>query len=51
MPEISPCISVCILGDDDICIGCNRTAKEIDTWHTLSYEEQEKLTEECQERV
>ena len=28
----SPCVSICALDDDDICIGCFRTAKEIGDW-------------------
>ena len=50
MSDLSPCISVCILDDDNICIGCYRTEKEIETWDTLSEDEQKKLTEECRER-
>jgi predicted Fe-S protein YdhL (DUF1289 family) len=28
----SPCVSICALGDDDICIGCHRSAGEIADW-------------------
>lgn len=28
----SPCISVCALGEDDLCIGCYRSAAEIAAW-------------------
>jgi len=28
----SPCISVCLLDDDDICVGCYRSANEITDW-------------------
>jgi uncharacterized protein len=28
----SPCISVCVLDDDDICQGCFRSAGEIADW-------------------
>ncbi len=28
----SPCIGVCLLGADDICEGCFRTADEITNW-------------------
>ena len=30
-PE-SPCISVCLLDDKDICVGCYRSADEITDW-------------------
>ncbi|MGE3297599.1 MAG: DUF1289 domain-containing protein [Porticoccaceae bacterium] len=28
----SPCVSICALGDEDICIGCHRSAREIADW-------------------
>ena len=28
----SPCVSICCLNDDDICIGCFRSGVEISTW-------------------
>jgi len=33
-PEIvlSPCVGVCALDDDDICIGCLRSGQEITQW-------------------
>lgn len=29
---VSPCISVCLLDNDDVCVGCYRTADEITEW-------------------
>ncbi len=34
----SPCISVCLLDEDDICVGCYRSANEITEWFTASAE-------------
>lgn len=31
----SPCISVCLLGDDDVCTGCYRSVREITDWYEL----------------
>ena len=32
-PELeSPCISVCLLDESDICVGCFRSADEITDW-------------------
>lgn len=31
----SPCVSVCLLDDQDVCIGCFRTANEITDWFEL----------------
>ena len=28
----SPCVSICVLDDEDICQGCFRSAKEITDW-------------------
>jgi hypothetical protein len=30
--EESPCISICILKDDGVCIGCGRTDTEVEQW-------------------
>lgn len=35
----SPCVSICALGDDDICIGCHRSTREIADWVLLGDEE------------
>ena len=37
----SPCVSICALGDDDICIGCHRSAREIADW-VLSADEERR---------
>ena len=31
----SPCVGVCALDDDDICIGCLRSGQEIGQWGYL----------------
>lgn len=38
MPEqpVSPCVSICALGDDEICTGCYRSADEITDWFLAS---------------
>ena len=40
-PVRSPCISICLLNDQDICVGCFRDAKEITYWG--SYDAKTKL--------
>ena len=32
----SPCISVCVLDQNDICEGCYRSAQEITDWSEMS---------------
>ncbi|MGH1485059.1 MAG: DUF1289 domain-containing protein [Cellvibrionaceae bacterium] len=34
-PIPSPCVSVCALDENDICIGCYRSADEIRQWSIL----------------
>ena len=54
---MSPCVKICVLeesetGDknDDYCIGCFRTVKEIQFWNTYPEEEQQKIMDELPER-
>lgn len=35
-PLASPCVSICALGDDEICTGCYRSADEITDWFLAS---------------
>ena len=43
MELLSPCIDVCKLDDDDVCIGCHRTWKEIINWMGYSEEERAEI--------
>lgn len=38
-PVPSPCVSVCALGEGDICIACHRSGDEIRRWGSMSDEE------------
>lgn len=40
-PVLSPCIGICQLGDDGLCVGCLRNADEIGRW--LDMGESERL--------
>lgn len=35
----SPCVGVCALDENDMCIGCQRTADEITRWSQMTDEE------------
>jgi len=39
----SPCISVCALDTDDVCIGCYRSAGEITDWLMASADEKRTI--------
>ncbi len=39
----SPCIGVCTIGDDGLCVGCNRTEIEIANWLGYSPDQREAI--------
>ena len=46
----SPCISVCLLDDDDVCVGCYRTAEEITDWFMADDDGRIEILMRCKER-
>ncbi len=46
----SPCIRVCTLDENDVCVGCRRTLDEIVAWAGLSPEEQHAVIARLAER-
>ena len=42
----SPCVSICCLDDDDVCIGCGRTLDEIRRWSGMP-EQEKRATLKC----
>ena len=46
----SPCISVCVLNDEDICEGCYRSAQEITDWTELSNPQKVQVLVKVSER-
>ncbi len=47
----SPCISVCVLNTDDICLGCYRSAQEVTDWFMASAQEKREILLRAQERA
>jgi len=47
----SPCISVCVLDDDDICMGCYRSASEITDWFMATNEQKREVLRRARERM
>lgn len=41
----SPCVSICALDENDLCIGCHRTSDEIMSWSALNNEERREVLE------
>lgn len=50
-PVRSPCVHVCALDEQDICIGCQRTAAEITRWGRMDNAERREVLQLCLERA
>ncbi|EMP56830.1 hypothetical protein MSNKSG1_03842 [Marinobacter santoriniensis NKSG1] len=46
----SPCVSVCALDENDLCIGCHRTGDEILRWTRMTNEERRDVLHEVAKR-
>ena len=46
----SPCISVCLLDEGDICVGCYRSADEITDWLMANAEGKREILKRARER-
>jgi len=46
----SPCISICVLDENDICEGCYRSAQEITDWSTLSHPQKQAVMVQVRKR-
>jgi predicted Fe-S protein YdhL (DUF1289 family) len=42
---LSPCIGVCMLDDEGLCMGCHRTSAEIARWSQMGDDERLTLME------
>lgn len=47
----SPCISICVLDDNDICQGCYRSAQEITDWFMAAPQEKRAIVDRARERL
>lgn len=50
-PVESPCISICRLDDNNVCVGCFRTATEIGQWLSYSAEQRSDIMKQLPERA
>lgn len=46
----SPCISVCLLDEKDICLGCFRSAAEVTDWFMASPAEKREILTRARDR-
>lgn len=47
---LSPCILICTLDDDKICLGCGRSLEQISGWALMSKDEQWAIIDELAAR-
>jgi predicted Fe-S protein YdhL (DUF1289 family) len=47
----SPCIAICALDENDICVGCFRTAVEITDWFMANAEQKRDVLRLARERM
>lgn len=47
----SPCISVCALDEDDICMGCYRSLREIGDWSQYTADQKRQVVAVANERM
>lgn len=49
-PVRSPCVSICALDENDLCVGCYRTGEEITRWGAYSDDERRQVLQKVSER-
>lgn len=47
----SPCISVCVLDDDEVCEGCGRLADEVMAWPLAQPEQKLRIVAAAAQRL
>ncbi len=47
----SPCISICALDAEDVCVGCYRSAQEITRWSVADNAERRQILVSAAERA
>lgn len=46
----SPCVSVCVLDDMNVCVACYRTMMEITDWVMYTDEQKLEVLQKCKQR-
>lgn len=47
----SPCVSICRLDDEGVCVGCFRTGEEIAGWLSYTVEERREIMQRLPARA
>lgn len=48
---ITPCVGLCYMDADNICMGCYRTSAEISDWMHKTEDEQISITIRCKKQI
>ncbi len=48
---VSPCVGVCSLDEEDVCIGCLRSGQEISQWGFLDDDGKRAILRKVEERL
>jgi len=51
VPFPSPCVRLCTLNDDDVCVGCGRTLDDIRRWSSMGNPERVACVERARARL
>ncbi|MBL4584422.1 MAG: DUF1289 domain-containing protein [Pseudomonadales bacterium] len=49
-PVASPCVSICALDENDVCIGCHRCADEIVAWGKMDNQQRRDTLRKSEQR-
>ncbi len=49
-PPTSPCVSICALDEDGVCLGCYRTGDEITDWFMADDDRKRDILEAAEQR-
>ena len=49
-PVKSPCVHICALDDNGLCMGCYRTGAEISQWGAMNDDERRNVMQQVAER-
>lgn len=47
----SPCVLVCVLDENDVCVGCGRLSAEVASWSFASNEEKAEIVKASSKRL
>ena len=50
-PVVSPCVNICELDADQLCIGCGRSLAEIAEWSAASNPRRQQICDQAQQRM